>query len=127
MICIDHEHIFKARDLNAILVLPVIDANLKIFYDKCWQKSNKSKCRYVLARIPVETRVCNHCDEIDESHVLINCPKYDSHNELTIAINETNPSFQDVSVLDKLIQLMSNPIYYRLASKAICYILKKGQ
>ena len=29
---------FRARDLNARLVLPVIDANLKMFYDKCWQE-----------------------------------------------------------------------------------------
>ena len=29
---------FRARDLNARLVLHVIDANLKMFYDKCWQE-----------------------------------------------------------------------------------------
>ena len=29
---------FRARDLNARLVLPVVDANLKMFYDKCWQE-----------------------------------------------------------------------------------------
>ena len=29
---------FRARDLNARLVLPVIDANLKMFYDNCWQE-----------------------------------------------------------------------------------------
>ena len=38
MISIDQEHLFRARDLNARLVLPVIDANLKMFYDKCWQE-----------------------------------------------------------------------------------------
>ena len=27
-----------SRDLYAILVLPVIDTNLKMFYDKCWQE-----------------------------------------------------------------------------------------
>ena len=58
----------------------------------------------------------------------MNCPLYDDiHNEPTITIIETNPSFQDLSVLDKLIQLMSNPIYYRIASKVIGYILNKGQ
>ena len=35
---IDQEHLFHARDLNARLVLPVIDANFKMFYDKCWQE-----------------------------------------------------------------------------------------
>ena len=38
LISIDHEHIFRAGDLNARLVLPIIDANLKIFYEKCWQE-----------------------------------------------------------------------------------------
>ena len=117
---------FRARDLNARLVLPVIDANLKMFYDKCQQEKlqaefavrnethggnklrtdrtfkntysteqyvriiaqkkfrsayvkfrcgvapiNIELCRYRLARIPVEERVCSHCNEVeDESHVL---------------------------------------------------------
>ena len=128
MISIDHEHIFRARDLTARLVLPVIKAKLKIFYEKCWQEKlqadfavrseahggNKLKtyrtfkktyvhiitqekfrsayakfrcgvalinielCRYGLARIPVEERVCIHCNEVeDESHVLMHCPLYD--------------------------------------------------
>ena len=38
LISIDQEHMFRARDLNARLVLPVIDANLKMFYDNCWQE-----------------------------------------------------------------------------------------
>ena len=38
LISIDQEHMFRARDLNARLVLPVINANLKMFYDKCWQE-----------------------------------------------------------------------------------------
>ena len=38
MISIDQEHIFRAGDLNARLVLPIIDTNLKIFYEKCWQE-----------------------------------------------------------------------------------------
>ena len=37
-VSIDQEHMFRARDLNARLVLPVIDANLKMFYDNCWQE-----------------------------------------------------------------------------------------
>ena len=38
LISTDQEHMFRARDLNARLVLPVIDANLKMFYDNCWQE-----------------------------------------------------------------------------------------
>ena len=38
MISIDHKHIFRAGDLNARLVLPLIDANLKIFHETRWQE-----------------------------------------------------------------------------------------
>ena len=38
LISIDHEYIFRTRDLTARLVLPGIDANLKIFYKQCWQE-----------------------------------------------------------------------------------------
>ena len=37
-ISIDQEHMFRARNLNARLVLPAIDANLKMFYDKYCQE-----------------------------------------------------------------------------------------
>ena len=77
---------------------PIIDANLKIFYDKCWQE-----------KLQVKFAVRGVYDDI--------------RNELTITINEINHSFQDLSVQDKFIQIMTNPIYYRVMSKAICYIL----
>ena len=34
----NNEHIFRARDLNARLLITVIDADPKISYDKCWQE-----------------------------------------------------------------------------------------
>ena len=35
-------------------------------------------CRYGLARIHVEERVCIHCNKVeDESHLLMHCPLYD--------------------------------------------------
>ena len=88
---------------------------------------NIELCRYGLARIPVKERVCSHCNEVeDESHVLMYCPLYDDiRDQLTLSINDINPSLQDSSVQDQFIQLMSNPIYYRVVSKAICYILVK--
>ena len=88
---------------------------------------NIELCRYGLARIPVEGRVCSHCNEVeDESHVLMYCPLYDDiRDQLTLSINDINLSLQDSSVQDQFIQLMSNPIYYRVVSKAICYILNK--
>ena len=48
------------------------------------------------------------------------CPLYDDiRNQLTLFINDINPSLQDSSVQDNFIELMSNPIYYRVVSKAI--------
>ena len=59
-------------------------------------------------------------------HVLMHCPLYDDiRNQLILDVNNINPSFQDLSLQERFIQLMSNPIYYRVVSKAICYILNK--
>ena len=61
---------------------------------------NIELCRYGPARIPVEERVCSHCNEVeDESHVLMYCPLYDDiRDQLTLSINDINPSLQDSSV-----------------------------
>ena len=67
-----------------------------------WSLINIELCRYGLARIPVEERVCSHCNEVeDESHVLMynKCPLYDDiRDQLTLSINYINPSLQDSSV-----------------------------
>ena len=86
---------------------------------------NIELCRYGLARIPIEERVCSHCNEVeDESHVLMYCPLYDDiRDQLTLSIHDINPSLQNSSMQDQFIQPMSNPIYYWAVSKAICYIL----
>ena len=50
---------------------------------------NIELCRYGLARIPVEERVCSHCNEVeDESHDCIDvCPLYnDIRDQLTLSI-----------------------------------------
>ena len=140
--------------------MPVIDANLKISYKKCFQKKlqaefavrgeahggnklrtyrtlkktyitepyvhiitqkkfrspyakfrcgvapiNIELCRYGLARIPVEERVCSHCNDVeDELHVLMHCPLYDDdRNQLTLDVNNINPSFQDLSLQERFI------------------------
>ena len=88
---------------------------------------NIELCRYGLARIPVEERVCSHCNEVeDKSHVLMHCPLYDDiRNQHILDVNKINPSFQDLSLQERFIQLMSNPIYYCVVSKTICYMLNK--
>ena len=71
----------------------------------------------------------SYCNEVeDELHVLMHCPLYDAiRNQLTLSVNNINPSYQELSLKEKFIQLhvISNPLYYRVVSKAICYILNK--
>ena len=75
---------------------------------------NIELCRYGLARIPVEERVCSHCNEVeDELHVLMHCPLYDDiRNQLTLSVNNINPSYQELSMQEKLIQLNKCRILY---------------
>ena len=56
---------------------------------------NIDLCRYGLARIPVEERLCSHCNEVeDELHVLMHCPLYDDIcNQLTLSVNNINPLY----------------------------------
>ena len=54
----------------------------------------------------------------------MHCPLYDDiRNQFTLNVNNINPSFQDLMLQERFIQLFSNPVYYRVVSKAICYIL----
>ena len=56
----------------------------------------------------------------------MHCRLYDDiRDQLILDVNNINPSFQDLSPQERFIQLVSNPIYYRVVSKAICYILNK--
>ena len=107
-------HTYKFRSTYAKFRCGVVPINIEL-------------CRYGLARIPVEERVCRHSNEVeDELYVLMCCSLYDDiRDQLTLSINDMNPSLQDSSVQDQFIQLMSNPIYYRVVSKAYCYILHK--
>ena len=63
---------------------------------------NIELCRYGLARIPVEERVCSHCNEVeDESHVLMYCPLYDDiRDQLTSEMGSNHPfkSFQQIDL-----------------------------
>ena len=80
---------------------------------------NIELCRYGLARIPVEERVCSHCNEVeDESHVLM-FVRYIMILVINLhyLLNAINPSLQDSSVQDQFIQLMSNLIHYRVVQR----------
>ena len=58
----------------------------------------------------------------------MHCPLYDDiRNQRTLSVNNINPSHQELSMQEKYIQLISNPLYYRAVSEAICYILNKSR
>ena len=88
---------------------------------------NIELCRYGLARIHVEERVCSHCKEVeDEPLDLMHCSLYDDlRNELMLSVSNINSNYQELSMQEKFIQLMSNLLYYQAVSKTICYILNK--
>ena len=52
--------------------------------------------------MPVEERVCSHCNEVED--VLMHCPLYyDICNQLTLSVNNINPSYQELSMQEKFI------------------------
>ena len=84
-------------------------------------------CRYGLNRIPVEQRLCDECNLIeDEFHVLIVCTRYigiriDAMN----AISGIDYQFSTYTPYAQFIEMMSNPRYYKIVSKALFCILSK--
>ena len=72
---------------------------------------NIELCRYGLARTAVEEKVCSHCNEVeDEPHVWMHCPLYnDIRSQLTLSVNNINASYQELSMQEKFIQIISNP------------------
>ena len=53
--------------------------------------------------------------------MLMQCPKYDDIR--AVAFESTcriTPGFTNISNEDQFIDIMSNPLYYKIVSKAIC-------
>ena len=83
-------------------------------------------CRYGINRIPVNERLCESCDSVeDEYHVLMQCPKYDDTRTVVLeSICRITPCFTtNILNEDQFIQIMSNPLYYKIVSKAMHHIL----
>ena len=83
-------------------------------------------CRYGINRIPVNERLCESCESVeDEYHVLMQCPKYDDIRTVAFeSICRITPCFTtNISNEDQFIQIMSNPLYYKIVSKAMHHIL----
>ena len=82
-------------------------------------------CRYGLNRIPVEDRVCEECNILeDEYHVLMLCPIYNDIRHATInSICAITNQFHELTTENQFNQMMSDPKYYKIVSKAMYNIL----
>ena len=86
-------------------------------------------CRYGLNRMPVDQRLCESCNVVeDECHVIMHCSLYvDIRTQLFTEINNISDHFPTLSTDAQFFQIMSNPQYYRSASRAMHNILSRGQ
>ena len=87
----------------------------------------KETCRYGLNRMPVDQRLCEYYNVVeDECHVIIHCSLYDDiRTQLFTEINNISDQFPMLSTVVQTLQIMSNPQYYRSASRAIHNILNR--
>ena len=84
-------------------------------------------CRYGLNRLPVEQRVGEECLVVeDECHVIMHCPLYtDIRDQLFIEICDITSYFQTLTPDVQFLMIMSNPQYYRCASRAMYNMLNR--
>ena len=84
-------------------------------------------CRYGLNWVPVEQRLCDECNLIeDEFHVIMVCTRYiDIRTDAMNAISLIDYQFSTYTPHAQFIQMMSNPLLYKIVSKVLFCILNK--
>ena len=84
-------------------------------------------CRYGLNRVPVDQRVCETCNVVeDEFHVIMLCSVFDDIRlQLMVSISKFNQDFKNLPLQEQFTQIMSNPLYYKIVSKAMHSILNR--
>ena len=84
-------------------------------------------CRYGLNRVPVDQRVCETCNVVeDEFHVIMVYSVFDDISlRLMVSISEFNQDFKKLPLQEQFAQIMSNPLYYKIVSKAMHSILNR--
>ena len=77
--------------------------------------------------MPVDQPLCESCNEVeDECHVIMHCSLYDEIRTLLCnEINNISDIFSTLSTDVQFLQIMSNPQYYRSASRAMHNILNR--
>ena len=88
---------------------------------------NRIQCRYGLNRVPVDERLCEACNAMkDGCHVMMWCSLYtDIRDQLFKEICDISSYFPALIQDEPFIQIMSNPLYYRCASRAMYNILNR--
>ena len=83
--------------------------------------------RYGVNRVPVEERLCETCNSVeDEFHVLMKCPLYrDARDFCFNSISAVSEVFADLPQESQFIELMSNPLHYKIISKFMYTILNQ--
>ena len=84
-------------------------------------------CRYGLNRLPVEQRVCEECQVVeDECHVIMHCTLYsDIWDQLFMEICDMTSHFQTLTPDDQFLMIVSDPQYYSCASRDMSNILNR--
>ena len=99
-------------------LLDLLQRNIVLHYAKfrCGVAQLKIEtCRYGLNRIPVEERLCESCQVVeDEFHVMMVCPLFnDIRSQFILQHNEVEQSFNDYTQEEQFIYVMSNPACYQ--------------
>ena len=83
--------------------------------------------RYGVNRVPVEERLCEACNGVEgEFHVLIKCPLYRDARDICFnPISAVSNVFADLPQESQFIELMSNPLHYKIISKFMRTILNQ--
>lgn len=81
--------------------------------------------RYGLNRVPVHERLCERCNIIeDEYHVIMQCSNYeDIRYDMFTELCNIDIGFNTITNQQQFIQIMSNPHFYKVVSKAMYSIL----
>ena len=84
-------------------------------------------CRYGLNSVPVEQRVCETCNVVeDEYHVIMDCKIYDDiRDRLFTEICGISFQFCNLPLDSQFLQIMSYSQFYRAASRVMYNILNR--
>ena len=75
-------------------------------------------CRNGLNRVPVDQRLCETCNVVDdEFQVIMLWPVFDDIRlQFMVSINELNQDFKNLPLQEQFTQIMSNPLYYKIVA-----------